>query len=131
QAAHASQRAEGDVDHLLGALAGAVGWVHALEQVAGPEGGGEGVLDLVRDEPEVLAALARGRHRANVSAATRVRKRTAAQELQVCRAAGHELLTVCARVHSSAPRQVPAKARPRAAGTALAHGKRIVSKPGG
>src|SRR5437764_1094726 len=107
ETAHAPQRPERNVDHLFRALAAAIGGVHPLEQIAGPERRRERVLDFMCDEPEVLPALSRRRHRPNLSAGTRVRKRTAAQELQVMQPSGHGDLTGSGYVHSTSWCQVP------------------------
>ena len=56
QTTHPPERAKGGVDHLVRAGSRAVGRVHTLEEIAGPESGRERVLDLVGDEPEVLPA---------------------------------------------------------------------------
>ena len=56
QPTHPPERTKGSVDHLVRARPRAVRRVHPLEEVAGPEGGREGVLDFMGDEPEVLPA---------------------------------------------------------------------------
>src|SRR5438105_5107553 len=67
QPTHAAQRAKARIDHLLRARPGAVRLIHPLEQVARPERRCQRVLDLVGDEPQILAPSSAGRgHPPNV-----------------------------------------------------------------
>ena len=77
QPTHAPQRAQARVHHFFGSGSGAIGRIHALQQIAGPQGRCERIFDFVSNESEVLAASIAGRwHPRNLFRPAGARKET-------------------------------------------------------